>query len=101
MAQRRRKLKYIGDELVNANIWDFDPEVAYYQQSWANKEIEHWLQDFCRWKNHKCGTCGCNLDRFTCALTRDRRKAVTICADCFDPTLHVICLPWGTKTWDD
>ena len=91
MAKRRRKLKHIGDELVNADLWDFDPVVAYYQQSWVNDLIERWWQ---KRIIDKCGTRGCSSNRFTCAVTRDRNKVVTVCPDCFDPTLYVLCRPW-------
>ena len=84
---RRAKLKYIGPELANSDLWSPYPEVADILQHIANRDIARWYKKVCGAKTLICDA-GCRPRLFGCALTRDR-KAVMVCPDCFDPELHV------------
>ena len=86
--RRQAKLKYIGPELANAELWRTDPEIAYIQQRLANNDIARWYRKVIGANTVTCGVDGCRPRLFGCALTRDMR-AVTVCPDCFDPELHV------------
>ena len=56
--RRQAKLKYIGPELANSDLWSPYPEVADILQQIANRDIARWYKKICGAKTLICDA-GC------------------------------------------